>query len=117
MHARRQQQSRHSDRPQVFIFRAWSRAEHDCSWFGQEVLDDDFLQMSPSLMRTGQSHESIDAIAPCLADTHENAAGEGNLQISGGAQGVDAALGFFVGRSAMAIEIVAQRFEHHALRW
>ena len=116
VHRRRQQQACHGDRPEVLVLGARLRPVHRRAGLRQEVLHDHLLEVAPLPVRGGQQHQRLDAVASGLPDAHEDPAREGDAQLPGCAEGVDAALGLLVGRTAVALEVVAQRLEHHPLR-
>ena len=89
---------------------------HARARLGQEVLHDYFLHVAVSQVRCGDRFECCDAVGAIFADAHQNASGEGNLQLAGELEGVQTTLWHFVGRATMAFKIIAQGFNHHALR-
>ena len=113
----RQDDPGHGDGVEIHIERTGRLGVHGCAFLREEVLDDHLLHMAMTAMRGGDGLEGGDAVLPFLADADQDAGGERDLQLTGPFEGVEAALRMLVGSPAMAGEVVAQRLDHHPLRW
>ena len=111
-----QKQTRDRDRPHVFVVRTRRRVLHAGSRLRQEVLHDDFLYVTVLLMRFGNGKQRCNAVFARFADADEDSRRERNLQFARPTESVESTLRHFVGSTAMACEVVAQRFDHHSLR-
>ena len=67
-------------------------------------------------MRGSDCFERIYAIFASFSNAHQDASGKWDLELTSPLECVESALWNFVGRTTMAIEVIAQRFDHHALR-
>ena len=112
----RQYQTCHCNRPQIFLRVARGVVLHAGEWLGQEVLHDDFLHVTVARVRLDNGLERGDAIGARLADAHQDAGRERNLQFSRELERVEPALRHFVGCATVAFEVFAQRLDHHSLR-
>ena len=88
---------------------------HRGAGLGQEVLDDHLLHVAVAAMRRGDRLERGDAVGAGLADADEDAGGERDRELAGGLERGQAPLGRLVGRAAVAVEVVAERLDHHPL--
>ncbi|MNR05860.1 hypothetical protein D3C85_1219090 [compost metagenome] len=66
---------------------------HPGARLGTEVLDDEFLQVPMILVQVTQGQQGIDTLGPGFADADQDAGGDGNGQLAGMAQGIEANLG------------------------
>ena len=112
---RREQQSGDGDGPEKLVGRARGSLVHGGARLGQEVLDDDLLDMAVAPMAPGDGLEGGDAILPRLPDADQEPGGEGNRCRPGGLQGGQPAGRGLVGGRAMGRQAGIHRLDHHAL--
>ena len=82
---------------------------------GREVLDDDLLDVAPPAVRLGDGLKRLDAVAPVLADAHQDSRGVGDLKLPGRLQSGQPALRGLVGGAPVGVEVGPQRLDHHSL--
>ena len=68
-------------------------------------------------MRLGDRLECSDAVGSCLTDADEDAGGERDGEFARVLEGRKTALGGLVWSTTVTLEVVAQRLDHHPLRW
>mgnify|MGYP002682391457 CR=1 FL=1 len=74
---------------------------------GDEVLQDDLLQVAVLGVQRGQGGQRVEPVLGRLADADEDPAGEGDLQLAGGADGLQAHGRHLGGRSLVGDEVGA----------
>ncbi len=116
VHVGRQHDPGHGQRAEVVLGWAGRRLVHGRARLGQEVLDDDLLDVTVSAMRRHDRLEALDARLGRLADTDEDAGGERNRERPGRVQGGQTSLGLLVRCAPVAVQVGLQRLDHHALR-
>ena len=120
-HRRREKQARERDRPELILERRLRRRRHRGAGLGAEILDDDLLQVIVFGVQRAQRQQSLDALAPGLADADQDAAGEGDRELAGRADGREPNLGALVGTAMMRAAALAQslrgRLEHQPGRY
>ena len=67
---------------QVLVGRTGRRGVHGCTGLGEEVLDDDLLDVAVSSVRCSDGLQGGDPIAPVLADPDQNPGGEWDGELS-----------------------------------
>ena len=112
---RRQDQPGGSDGPEVVVARTCPDPLHRGPQLRQEVLDDHLLNVAMASVRGRDRLQSRELIGPGVADAHENAGGERDLQLAGSFERRQAALGRLVGRATMGLEVRIDRLDHHPL--
>ena len=103
------------DGPQELVGRARRDLVHRRARLGQEVLDDDLLDMAVASVAVGDGLEGVEPVAAGLADAHQQAGGEGDAGQPGGFESGQAPGRSLVRGRAVGIEIGADRLDHHAL--
>ena len=88
---------------------------HGGAWFGQEILNDDFLHVTVLVVRTSYCVERVESFLTAFADAHEQSGGERYAKLPGKSKCVESASWFLVGREAVRGKI-GQRLQHHSLR-
>ena len=83
---------------------------------GHEVLQDHLLQMAVLGVHLGQRLERGHALVLALADAHEDAAGEGDAQLTGRSDGLEAPGRVLGGRALVHDEVRVDALEHQPLR-
>ncbi len=86
MDVRGQHQARRSDGPLQVLGRARRRFGHACAGLGQEVLDDDLLDVAVAGVRAGDGVQGGHLALPVVADADEDAGREGDGQLARGLQ-------------------------------
>ena len=82
---------------------------------GDEVLQDHLLQMAVAVVQLGERLQRRDAVLGVLADADQDAAGEGDLELAGVADRLQAQLRILGWRGGVGEEVGAQRLEHQPL--
>jgi len=103
------------DGPDEFLFGARGPGGHGRAELGQEVLDDDLLDVAVPAVRLGNGLEGTEAIRAVLPDADQDAGGEGDGELPGCLEGGEAAGGDLVGGPAVGREVLDEGLEHHAL--
>ena len=111
----RQHEPGRGNGPHQVLGRTGRRLEHGRARLGQEVLDDDLLDVPVAGVRGGNGPQGGQLVGPGVADADQDARGEGDGQLPGGLQGGQTAGRHLVGRAAVGVEALGQRLEHHAL--
>jgi len=75
---------------------------HRSTGFGQEVLDDHFLDVTELFVRGRDRLQRGDTLLACLTDPNQQSGGEGNLQFPGEAKGVQTPLRVLSGANRWA---------------
>ncbi len=115
VHVGRQDEASQGDGVEVDVGRAGSGGVHGGACLRQEVLDDHLLHVAVATMRGRDGLERLDAVGSVLSDPDEDPRGERDGQLPGPLEGVEAAAGSLVGRTPVAVEVGAQRLDHHPL--
>ena len=105
MNVQRQHESRRRNGPSELFVISSGITRHQCTGLGQEILDDDFLDMPISAMHLGDRFQGVAAILPRFADTNQEPRREGDIRFSGGSQRFQAASRSFVGRETVSLEV------------
>ena len=103
------------DGPQEFLGGTRRLVLHAGARLGQEVLHDHFLHVSVASMRFRDRFEGRQTIGASLAESDEDARGERDAELSGIFERGQSTSRILVGRTAMTGQVIAQRFDHHAL--
>ena len=70
-----------------------------------------------SAMRLGDRLECIQSVLAGFADTNEDSRREGDREFARPLERVESALRDLVRCTAVTLEVIAQSFDHHSLRW
>ena len=119
-HGRAEDDPRHGDGPQMLLDGRLGRPRHARARLGQEILDDDLLQVTVLGVGVPEGKERVEALRLRLADADQDAAGERDAQLSGGRDGLKADRGGLVGGAEVSLSALHQprrgTFQHDALR-
>ncbi len=115
MNVGRQQHTRQRDGIEILVRRERRRVVHRGAFLREEVLHDDLLHMSVPRVRLRDRDERFSAVAPVLADADEDPCRERDGRRPGGFERRESPVGGLVGRTSMAVEVVAERLDHHPL--
>ena len=83
---------------------------------GQEVLDDDLLDVAVAPVRRRDRLEGVDPVRSGLADADQDAGGERDAQLTRGLQRGQPAPGCLVRGTPVAAQARVERLDHHPLR-
>jgi hypothetical protein len=115
MNVGRQQHTRQRDGIDILVRRERRRVVHRGAFLREEVLHDYLLHMSVPRVRLRDRDERFSAVAPVLADADEDPCRERNGRRPRGFERRESPVGGLVGRTSMAVEVVAERLDHHSL--
>ena len=110
-----EQQSGEGDGLEEVIGRTGRLGVHGRAGLGQEVLDDHLLDVPVPAVGLGDGLEGDGPVLSAFADADEDSGGERDRQSPGRLECGQATLGGLVGSAAVAVEVVAERLEHHPL--
>ena len=99
-----QDQTSDADRPVELLVTRTRRVRHERARLGQEILDDDLLDVAELAMEPSNRFESFESVLAGLTDAHEQTRREGNLQLTGESKRVQAPLGVLIGRETVGLE-------------
>src|SRR6185369_10409150 len=89
------------DAPQMLFERRRTDLGHACPGLRSEVLDDDLLNVTETIVEVAQFQESIDAFRARLADADQHATREGNARFACEPDGLKPGRRTLVGRTVM----------------
>ena len=115
VHLGRQHQPGHADGPQEIVGRARGDAGHGGAGLGQEVLDDDLLDLAEARVRGGDGLEGGQLPGPVVTDADQDPGGEGDVQLPGRVQRGQPPGRLLVRRAPVRREVLGQRLDHHPL--
>ncbi len=111
----RQHQPGHGDGPLQVLGRAGGRLGHGRPRLGQEVLDDDLLDVAVPGVGLGDGPQRGQLPGPVVADAHQDPGGEGDGQLAGRLEGGQAPGRVLVGGATVGSQPLGQRLDHHSL--
>ena len=115
VHFWRQDQTGQRDRLEKLVRRTGRCAVHRGARLRNEVLHDDFLDVAVLAVAGCYRLDRLQPVVAALPDPDQHPGGERDRESSGVVQGGKAPLDRLVRRSPMGRQILACRFEHHAL--
>src|SRR5207237_9994899 len=83
VHLRTEQEPGHRGRSQDIVYLRFGVVAHRNARLPAEVLYDDLLDVPVALMEIADREQGLDALGEGLADSDENAGGEGDGQLAG----------------------------------
>ena len=88
---------------------------HSGSLFGEEVLDDHFLHVTMSKVRSSYCFERLDAILTVFPDADEYSRGKRNGELAGRFESRQSTFGSLVRCAPVTFKICSKRFNHRSL--
>ena len=85
---------------------------HAGSRFRPEILDDDFLDVSITVVERAQSKQRVDPFLARLSDADQNARGERHALLAGGTDAREPPARVLIGRAVMGAAARAQPLRH-----
>ena len=104
------------DRVDVILRGAGLLTMHRRARLGQEVLDYDLLDVTVASVAGGDRLERVHAVLAALTDAHEDPGRERDPQLAGELERRQTTRRGLVGCSPVALQVVHERLDHHALR-
>ena len=115
VHLGREHQPGDRDGPEKILGRARRRFGHRRAGLGEEVLDNDLLDVAEPGMGGGDGLESGQLPGPVVADADQDPRGEGDTELTGSIERGESPRRLLVGCAVMSVEVLGQRLDHHSL--
>ena len=111
----REHQACRRDGPLQVLGRAGLGARHGGAGLGEEVLDDDLLDVAVAGVRGGDGPQRRQLPGPVVPDPHQDPRGEGDGQLAGGLERGQPSCRVLVGRAPVRSQALGERLDHGAL--